>query len=246
MRCVDLGSGIRRPALACLATAAALLVACATPSDGPAPGLGHVHGRLDLVPPPAAAGGGGTGAYGDRRLRGARRVDYSTPGFAVVYLDHGRVDDATPVTLTIRDGRVSAASIDPRHAALPAGGHVLIANRSRSAHVVSCPSLGVMTQVPAGASTDVLLEAAGEHACHVLDAADASVRLFASPGPYSQVDRDGRFEINDVVPGDYTVRVWHPRFAPISRPLRIAAGVADPLVLELGPGAAKGPADDAR
>src|SRR5262249_46045936 len=55
-----------------------------------APGRATLWGYVRLVPRegvhPAAPGGG---AYADPRLRDAALVDYSRPGFAVVYLDAG-------------------------------------------------------------------------------------------------------------------------------------------------------------
>ena len=47
--------------------------------------------------------------------------------------------------------------------------------------------------------------------------------VVAVPTPYSAVTKaDGSFKIADVPDGSYTVKVWHPKLKPASKPVTVA------------------------
>src|SRR5262245_4462678 len=84
-----------------------LSLACASGGSAPAPGKARVFGTLRLVPHtgvevPSSHGGG---SYGSRRMRDVELVDYSTPGFAVVYVAEETAPGGS-ARIAIRDTRV--------------------------------------------------------------------------------------------------------------------------------------------
>jgi hypothetical protein len=213
----------------------AALAACASGPPAPAPGHGTLAGRVALVAPAAAARGGSAGAYGDRRMRDVERVDYSRPGFAVVYVDvPDHLDPASPPSeLTIVEGPVHAV-LDPADLALRTGSRLVVRNAGRSAHVVSVPGLRVLASVEAGRALEIVVDRPGPHTLHLLDEPGTSARVFATSGPFATVSDSGRFAIADLPPGRYAVHVWHPRLPPVSRTVELPADTVLQVDLALG------------
>jgi hypothetical protein len=58
--------------------------------------------------------------------------------------------------------------------------------------------------------------------------------VFVSPGPFTVVAEDGRFQLNGLAPGEHQLRAWHPRFPPAQASLRIADGSTAHLDLDMG------------
>ncbi len=231
--------------------AAALLCACASAPPTPAPGRAGVFGYLKLVPRegvvPAPAG---AHSYGDREFEGVALVDYSKPGFAVVYADPATADgvathDGARVALAIRDGATHAV-FDPQHAALGAGGEISIANQSAEPHLVSCPGAGMVKRLAPGESIAIAVATPGEWPLYLLDVAGEQARVFAAPGPYHVVSASGRFELADLEPGRAHLHAWHPRFPPASTWVDLVAGASQRVDLQLRVGDAEGSAADAR
>jgi hypothetical protein len=134
--------------------AALLLAACASAPPTPAPGRAGAFGYLRLVPRDGVPTSGAAHAYGDREFEGVSFVDYSKPGFAVVYADGAtRAGDATQVA--IRAG-AARASFDPPNAALAAGGTITVTNESGATHVVSCPGAGLVKPLAVGESLEIV------------------------------------------------------------------------------------------
>jgi hypothetical protein len=210
---------------------------CALPPRLADPSRSGVWGYLTLVPREGAAPAGAT-PYGDRRYADAELVDYSKPGFAVVYLDGG-APPATPASVAIRGSR-SGARLDPAHAAVGAGGELRVTNETRDPHVVSCPEAGVLHRIAPGESLRVPADRAGELSLFVPDAPAAAARVFVAPGPFATVSVAGRYELLGVAPGSHRLRAWHPRFPPGERRIELAPGRVERVDLALGVGLGEG------
>lgn len=50
---------------------------------------------------------------------------------------------------------------------------------------------------------------------------------------YAMSDGQGRFRLDDVPPGQYTLQIWHERLGRVSRPLTVTADAATPVTIEL-------------
>ena len=215
--------------IACLGVS--LLGACASAPPAPAPGRAGAFGYVKLVPREGVPNPGGSHSYGDREFEGVSFVDYSKPGFAVVYADAPAQAGET-AALAIRDG-TTHAGFDPPHAALGAGGAITVANRSGATHVVSCPGAGLVKPLAAGESLQIVAATPGEWPIYLLDVAGEEARVFAAPGPYRVVSSSGRFEFTDLEPGRVQLRAWHPRFPPAETSVDLAAGSSVRVDLEL-------------
>jgi len=223
-----------RRVLACWPLALGMALACASAPAPPAPGTAQAFGVLRLVPPAGAEAGGGADAYGDRRLRDVEFVDYSKPGFAVVY-----VEDAEPpagvLDLTLRTTRVGTR-LDPSKAAVGAGGRVTVRNATDEAHVLSYPAAGVVHKLEPGQALELAVARAGEQGLYLLDVPDSEATLFAAPGSFSVVSAAGRFTLRDLRPGTRVLRVWHPRFPPARREVELAPDASLEVDFDLGTG----------
>jgi hypothetical protein len=180
---------------------------------------------------PAASG---SASYGDRRLRDVELVDYSRPGFAVVYLAGGPVA-GSDLELEIRPGRLGLR-LEPAHAAVGAGGHLRIENRSPEAHVLSYPAGGAVRRIEPGQRVELPVSQTGEQGLFLLDAPDVEARIFASPGPFAAVSESGGFELRDLPPGPAEIRAWHPRFPATSARVDLEPDTLVRLDLALGVG----------
>jgi len=210
------------------------LAACASGPEAAAPGTATVWGSLKLVPregvTPAKPG---SSSYGDRRMRDVEMVDYTHPGFAVVFVEAeplptGRVD------IAIRTSRVTR--FEPAMAAAGAGASLVIENASEEAHVLSYPAAGLIRRLAPGETVELPIARAGEQGLFLLDQVDAAATLFAAPGPFAVISSTGGFELRGLAPGRYDVRAWHPRFPPAAQSVELAAGSRVQLDIEVGVG----------
>jgi hypothetical protein len=211
-----------------------LALACAGPPQAPAPGTSQAWGQLRLVPRDGVAPARpGNASYGDRRLRDVEFVDYSRPGFAVVY-----VEEASPpggeLELAIRESRLGTR-VEPAIGAIGASGRLVVRNESRIAHVISYPAAGAVLSLGPGERVELRVPRAGEQGLFLLDAS-AAATIFAAPGPYVVVSSTGRFSLSDLTPGRRELRVWHPRFPPTVRSVELAPDARVQVDLELGVG----------
>ncbi len=214
--------------------AAALVAACAGTPPRPASGTGTLFGNVRLTPrqgvtpPPTSRSGGG---YDDPRLRGAKLVDYSRPGFAIVYLE-GTLPPRVDARLAIQS-TATATRLEPAGVALAAGGTLVLENRTREAHVVSLPRAGLVEQIAPGERLEVEFVEAGPQPVYLLDL-DAEAIAFAAPGPFAVVDSAGAWQLRDLPPGAAVLRTFHPRFPSAAHPVEIAAGERRRVDLEIG------------
>src|SRR5262245_47252933 len=153
-----------------LGVLAAALAACTTsaPPD-PAPGRATAWGFVHLVPragvTPRAPGP--TSPYAKPGLRDVEFVDYSRPGFAVVYLE-GTPSPGGAASFQIRDGALRPY-LEPAHAAVGAGGTLRVTNASARAHVLSLPEMDVVRRLEPGEAIEVELARGGEQPLFLLD-----------------------------------------------------------------------------
>jgi hypothetical protein len=204
------------------------------------PARSGVWGYLRLIPregvvaPSPVAGSAGGGAYRDRRISDATLVDYSAPGFAVVYVEEDDGSDRG-LTLEIRSGLVGLR-LEPDGAALRTGGLITVENQTDETHVVSCPAAKVLRALAPGETLSFAARASGEHEIFVADSPGTRSRVFAAPGPFALVDGAGRYELLGVPPGLHDLHVWHPRFPPTVRRVELRAGEVTRTDLEIGVG----------
>lgn len=220
----------------CLVLLMALSLACANTGGGsaPAPGKARVFGTLHLVPHtgvevPSSSGGG---SYGSRRMRDVQLVDYSTPGFAVVYV----AEHATPggsAEIAIRDTRVEPR-FEPSELAIGAGGHIAVVNSSTTAHLLSYPAAQIFQRVAPGERVEIDVPQDGEQRLFLIDLPDAAATLFVAPGRYAVVSTSGDYELRDLDPGALELRAWHPRFPPVARHVELAPDANLRVDLQMG------------
>ena len=228
----------RRARIAAIVSLAPLaaLVSCAGAPAAPSPGKAAVFGTLKLVPHEGVPrpSRGDNAAYQSLRVRGAELVDYSTPGFAVVFVAEG-MRPGGHAALAIRDTSV-APRLDPDHVALGAGGRISIENAGRAPHILSYPAAGLVRRLAPGEHLEIEVPQEGEQGLFLLDAPDATATLFAAPGRFAVVSRSGDYELRDLEPGAVLLRAWHPRFPPVAQRVELAPDTARRVDLEMGVG----------
>jgi hypothetical protein len=197
-------------------------------------------GRIAAGAPRGVTPTSGEDSYGDRRLVGTQFVDYSQPGFAVVYFDIGggkRIAQSPPppAQFFIRDGRVSAR-LEPNHLAQRAGGSLTVENQSTEVQIISCPARNLVKKLAPGEKTEIRRLRKGEMEVFLLGVPEHGGRIFVAPGPFAVVSSSGRFALQDLPPGRRRIAVWHPRFPPVSRWVELAAGEVTRIDLEVGVG----------
>jgi hypothetical protein len=228
----------------CLAVLAWLGAACAQTPPAPSRGRGTLYGDLRLLPHEGVTmPDAGDPTYADPRMRDTRLVDYSQPGFAVVYLDLGP-RPGERVELSIRSSQFETR-LEPRWVALAQGGIVVLRNLTDEPHTVSCPSLSFVGRIAPGESLELSAKVAGQNGVYLLDRPQVEAGFFAAPGPYAVLTRDPRFELRDLAPGRTMLHVWHPRLPPVTRAVDVVADQLTRVDLEMGVGRGAQEASDA-
>lgn len=226
--------------LAIALSTALALASCASGPPVPAPGRSAAWGTVRLVPRQGVTpGGGDADSYADRRYGDVSFVDYTHPGFAVVYAD-GAPPSGDRVRIEIRSGAIGPG-LQPDRAAVALGGTIEVANASEQTHLVSAPSARVVRRLGPGEVVEIRAASPGQQELFLLDRGDASAVLFASPGPYTVVSTSGSFQLPDLDPGRHTLRVWHPRFPPAERAVELAPARATRVDFELSVDSLHGP-----
>jgi hypothetical protein len=203
------------------------------------PGKARVFGTLQLVPhagAPVPSGGGGS--YGSRRMRDVELVDYSTPGFAVVYAG----DDARPggsAEIAIRDTRIEPR-FEPSELAIGAGGRLTIINDTGDSHLLSYPAAGIFERIKSRSKLEIDVPEQGEQRMFLVDVMSAEATLFVAPGRYSVVSTSGEYELRNLEPGALELRAWHPRFPPVTRRVELAPDASVRVDLQMGVDVAPG------
>lgn len=209
----------------------AFALSCASTPTGPSGGTG-AWGYVKLVPREGVTVGGGGGAYGDRRLADVQLVDYSRPGFVVVYAD-GEAAPGGRAELAIREG-TTGPRLEPSHAAVGAGGSIELRNATGDTQVVSAREHGRLFTLAPGDSVTLPAAGAGEHGFSVLSAHNVDAEVFVAPGPFTVVSESGRFELAGLGAGSHRLVAWHPRFPATAHWVELAEGEQQRLDIEIG------------
>lgn len=217
----------------------ALPLACAAPPHAAAPGRSTAAGSLRLVPREGVTPHGASGSpYADRSLRDVRFVDYAHPGFAVVFLE-GRESPGGSAEVAIRASKLSTR-LEPAELAVGVGGVLRVRNDTAQPHLLSFPSAGRVQKLAPGEALELRADQVGPQSLFLLDVPGSEATVFAAPGPFSRVARDGQWEIRDVQPGRVRVIGWHARFPAASASLELVSDRVAHLDLEVGVGKAGG------
>lgn len=218
----------------------AVLSACAGPPGAPSPGHSTVWGYVRLVPLEGVQlPSGASSSYADRRLRDVEYVDYSSPGFAVVYLE-GSPPPQGETRVSVQSTRFGTRLV-PEQSVVGLGGSVVVVNQTSEAQIVSAPSWGLLQELQPGEETSIIVSESGAGSIHVMGQRVTDGFVFVAPGEFAVPSNNGRFEIPDVTPGRADLHAWHARFPPARRAVE---AIADRLIrvdLELGVGAPEGP-----
>ncbi len=213
--------------------ASALAFAACAGIPTPDPGEALVWGYVRLVP---KQGTEASGSYGDRRFREVARVDYSQPGFSVVFAEAGAARPAAPAQLRI-ELAAGRAVWSQEHAAVARGGEIRIENATPAAVSVSAPEAAFVATLAAGETGSFSPPGSGELTLHLLGVRGGSAQVWVSPGPFAIAEPSGRYVLRGLAPGSARIRAWHPRLPPSApRPIALAAGAATRLDLEIGLG----------
>lgn len=213
---------MKRPILLLVMTAAvALFPDAAVRSEGNAarPAAGAVEGvvAVDLPePPPGSA------------TRGAERPDLRRSGPHVVYLE--RIGGELPFPVPEAHPSISQrdARFRPDFLAIVAGQTVDMPNDDDITHNVfsySPPRKFDLGLYPKGEKRSVTFDVPGvvNIYCSIHESMNGQILVLPNPH-YAVLAAPGRWRIEDVPEGEYTLRTWSRRLPPLERRIRVRAG----------------------
>ena len=167
----------------------------------------------------------------------------------VVFLQADRASVLEPADTARRDStRIAAMAqiderFDPHVIPVVEGGRVEFPNRDGIYHnVFSLSSARTfdLGRYPKGSSKSVVFPKPGivQVFCHIHSDMSGIVLVLTNPF-FAAPDSSGRYALDDLPPGDYTIVGWHERTKPARRRVRVVAGQTTTLnfSLPLGPGA---------
>jgi hypothetical protein len=193
----------------------------ASPIRSLGPDSGTVWGFVRLVPKAEAPQAGG--GYGDRRLATVKRVDYSHPRYAVVYLpDSEAILSSSAIELKIVSTS-RGARVEPEFSSTDPASGLIVRNESGDPQIVSAPAARWLERIEPGQSRRIVDPPHGELLLHVLGTEgshSAVAQVWVASGRRVDVDSSGRFSVPGLLPGRHVLRAWHPRLPP-SPPTRV-------------------------
>lgn len=209
-------------------------IGCVTPPPPPQPGTGTLWGYVQLVPRKGVKPAKNGGSYGDHRFRDTEFVDYSQPGFAVVYLHDGTSPGGT-ARINIKSNRFGT-KFDVEHTVVGKGGKVVLINTDSEEHVISCPQAEILSQLVPGDKLEIPANSLGVLNIFLLNVPEAKVTVFVSPGPYAVASTSGRWELRNLKPGGVTLYTHHPRFPSTRKDVQILPDKLQKIDIEIGVG----------
>ncbi len=203
----------RRRLIFCVLVLAYSFGCAGTPEADPTSGTIWGYVRLS----PKASQHNASSGYGDRRLAHVKRVDYSHPGFAVVFLSAEQAKTGPPVEFVIRDGP-RGPRIDPDLASATTLSDIRIRNATQIDRLISVPAVGYFSRLKPGDSDRLDVIEEGELTLHLLgrnaDGAGSKAKIWISTGPIVEIDATGRYTLRHLDRGQHELRAWHPRLPP--------------------------------
>ena len=214
---------------------------CLLAHSRPAP-AGEIQGRIVVSGNPPAAKKvpitidqyvcGTEQVTGDLVVSGAREVRN-----VVVWLENppSGAPSAPPPAVTPMDQKECV--FVPRVALVPASGTVEFLNSDpllHNLHSVSRDNASFNRTQPKGRTIPITF--AKPEIVRIDCDLHSWMRAWVVVAPhafYALTDAQGRFKLDNVPPGQYTVRVWHERLGDSSRPITVPATGAAPLTIEL-------------
>ena len=151
----------------------------------------------------------------------------------MVYLDAGQRPGGTE-RLAIEEG-MGGVRLHPGTGAVGVGGKIVVENRAAREAVVSVPALASVYRIEPGAQITLDAERPGPFEVFLIGS-DEHATVWASPGPWTRVDRAGRFVLADLPPGSFTLRAWRPRFPSTSLDVQLEPDRITHVSLEIGVG----------
>ena len=155
------------------------------------------------------------------------------PSDAVVYLE-GAKAKAKPAAATVS---MKGKQFIPRVTVVPVGSTVSFPNDDPIFHNVfslSSPNrfdLDLYKRPKSGAWTFASAGVVRVY-CNIHPQMSAVVVVVDTPH-FARPDKEGRFTIDDVPAGRYTLRAWHERGGEATQPVEIGAQAGDPLAIHL-------------
>ena len=211
---------------------ASVCLACTTPTSAPtSEGLASVTGTVRLVPRAGVEPSSGDGAYGDRSLRDVEFVDYTRPGFSVVYSDGAPPADRAAIAIRASTSRLR---MEPAENIAGPAGAILVHNDTDAPRIVSDPVEGLIREIAAGQTLRIEKPKPGLHTLHVVGEADLAARVFVAPGPFARVSARGRYVLRGLAPGPHSLHAWHGRFAPVTHHLELLPNERRELDIAIG------------
>lgn len=206
---------------------------CAAAPIATIPGTGAVFGLVSLVPREGVTpSSGGSAAYNSPALRDVHFVDYSRPGFAVVFVE-GLAAPHDNVRIAIQDSR-HVARLEPRDTVVGQAGSIEIVNETARVQAISSPVSAALYRLEPGESVEISEPAAGLHSLYLLESAEVTARVFVAPGPYAVVSSRGKFRLDGLPPGEARIHAWHPYFPETEKRIEVPPDGAVRLDFELG------------
>ena len=179
-----------------------------------------------------------SGAYSDRRLSRAKRVDYSHTKYAVVFVPSAPTPNRAPLDLAIRDAS-DGPRIEPAFASSTLASGIRVTNATQTERIVSAPAPGWLRRLAPGQTAQVEGLTAGELTLHLLGLPDAQTpvpsQVWIATGVTAEVESTGRYTLRGLEPGRHQLRAWHPRFPPSAvHTVELSRGAVQRIDLEIG------------
>lgn len=200
---------------------------------------GTISGQISVSPPSGAGGKSDTGEYESRRYKFLEKVEYSKFGDFIVSIEgvekpYSGEGPRPQAIISQKNGAFS-----PRILAVVAGTEISWPNRDTIYHNVF--SISEIEPFDLGyyrkdeEAKRLVFEKQGRIDVFCSIHADMNCVVMVLPNPwFAQADKNGRFEIEGVPPGEYRLKAWHERLPPKYMDVVIEDEGETEVVIEMG------------